>query len=177
VLATLLLYVSIGVMPVWMIPLHVICHRLLGTVHLQPSVQVSALIAAVMANALYVTLLFSLSSIFWPTSGSDVIAGVVFVALTVNAMALFYFQLVNVALTSIHMAVLLRISWAGTLPLDKLLSGYDREYMLGERIQRLVQLRQVTFDGKAVRLRSHTLIALSAPIYLWRRILGLSSET
>ena len=176
-LATLLLYLSIGAMPAWMIPLHVICHRLLGTLHLQPSVQVSALVTAMIANALYGTLLFSLSSTFWSTSGIDVIAGVVFVGVTVNAMALFYFQLVNVALTSIHMAVLLRISWAGTLPLDKLLSGYDREYMLGERIQRLVQLHQMTFDGRTLRLRSHALIALSAPIYLWRRILQLSSET
>ena len=169
-----LLFLSIGAVPLWMVPLHAVCQRLLQGFRRDFSVQVSALVAVVLVDLIYVAAL---------TFGRDIlaadlpnrIAGWAFVAIAVNAMAFFYFQLVNVALTSIHMAVLLRINWAGCLSRQALMARYGREHMVDERIRRLVQLGQLERDGEVVRLRSRTLAVLSAPIYLWRRMLGLGS--
>jgi hypothetical protein len=175
--ATLLLYLSIGSLPLWMIPLHAICQRVFNAVSPGFGVQPGALLTTALVDVLYAMGLLLWVSALWPHHDKmDVVAGWLFVAMAVNAMAFFYFQFVNVALTSIHMAVLLRILWAGRLSQDSLLAEYNQEHMVQERLRRLTQLRQIDVRGERVHLRSRALLLMSTPVYFWRHFLGLSTE-
>lgn len=176
ILATLLLYFSIGALPLWMVPLHAASQRLLNVFKPHMGVQTGALVAIAAVNVGYVLVV-----LWWAVHGGergalDTLAGVVFVGLAVNAMAFFYFQCVNVALTSIHMSVLLRIFWAGALSQHILLSDYNDRHMVWERIGRLLQLKQIEVGGDLVRLRSRLMVFAASPIYLWRHLLGFSSS-
>jgi len=158
-----------------MVPLHAASQRLLNLCKPHLGVQAGALLAIAAVNAGY-----TLAAFCWAVNGGgrsalDTLAGVVFAGLAVNAMAFFYFQCVNVALTSIHMSVLLRIFWAGALSQDVLLSDYNDQHMVGERIGRLLQLKQIEVKGDVVRLRSRVMVLAASPIYLWRDLLGFSS--
>lgn len=169
---SLLLFLSIGIVPLWMIPLQVICQRALQAVKRDFSVQIGALITVVLVNFIYMGVL-----IYWPelflSDHLERFAGWLFVAISVNAMAFFYIQIVNISTTSIHMAALLRIYWAGSISQAELLAQYGRKRMVDERVRRLAQLGQIETDGEVIWLRSRILLFLSAPVYLWRRILGM----
>ena len=169
---TLVLYLSIAALPAWMVPVHALSQRALRALKPNISVQVGALVTAAAVNVLYA--IWLTGSEILPRDGPDLAAGCLVVAISVNAMAFFYFQLVNVALTSIHMAVLLRVYWAGRLPELELSAQYDKAHMVSERIGRLVQLGQIETAGEFIHLRSRTLIFLSAPVYLWRHLLALA---
>lgn len=160
----------------WMVPLHAGGQRLLNAFKPEMGVQAGALVAIAAVNAAYALVVLG-----WVLHGGapgvlDVLAGAAFVGLAVNAMAFFYFQCVNVALTSIHMSVLLRVYWAGALSQDVLLSDYNDQHMVRERIARLLQLKQIDVVGGIVRLRSRTMVFAASPIYLWRYLLGCSSS-
>lgn len=172
-LATLLLYISIATLPLWMIPLHGLCQRIFEVIKPDFGAQAGALATTALVDGVYAVVLIRGSSVFWPVGGVDVPAGLVFVFMAVNAMAFFYFQLVNVALTSIHMGVLLRIYWADGLSEEALMQQYDKSHMVTERLRRLTQLGQIEVRGDTVRLRSRILIRMSAPIYFWRRLLRM----
>jgi hypothetical protein len=176
ILAALLLYCSIGALPLWMVPLHGASQRLLNVFKPQMGVQAGALVAIAAVNVAYALFVLWCAMHGAQRSALDTLAGVVFVGLAVNAMAFFYFQCVNVALTSIHMSVLLRIFWVGALSQDILLSDYSDEHMVRERIGRLLQLKQIEVGGDMVRLRSKIMVFAASPIYLWRRLLGISSS-
>jgi hypothetical protein len=156
-----------------MFPLHIGCHRLLSTIKPDAGVQVSALIAAGVVDAIYGVFLTA-----WLLAGPayhdgvDAIAAVLFVALAANAMAFFYFQFVNMTLTSIHMTVLFRIYWTGKLSLDALVAQYNDRLMVTERLQRLAQLKQIEVRDGVVYLQSQIMVTLAMPVFLWRRLLG-----
>jgi hypothetical protein len=170
---TLVLYLSLATLPIWMIPLHGLCQRMFEVLKPDLGAQAGALGTTVLVDCGYAIVLIRGSSVFWPAGGIDVPAGFALVFLAANAMAFFYFQLVNVALTSIHMGVLLRIYWADGLPEEALMRQYDKSHMVGERLRRLTQLGQIEVRGETVHLRSRILILLSAPIYFWRRLLRM----
>jgi hypothetical protein len=176
ILATLLLYFSIGALPLWMVPLHAASQRFLNLCNPHLGVQAGALLAIAAVNAGY-----TLAAFCWAVNGGersalDTLAGVVFVGLAVNAMAFFYFKFFNLAHTTIHMSVLLRIFWAGALSQDVLLSDYNEQHMVRERLGRLLQLKQIDVESGVVRLRSRILVFTASPIYLWRHLLGFSSS-
>ena len=106
------------------------------------------------------------------SNGVDAVAGAVFVILAANAMAFFYFQFINLALTSIHMSVLFRVYWTGKLSQDVLVSQYNDQLMIAERLRRLVQLKQIELRDGMAHLRSHAMVCLTTPVFLWRRVLG-----
>jgi hypothetical protein len=159
---------------VWIVPLHAGCQRILIAINADLGVQTGALLTAALVNVIYGFLFVGWFVASPPVHPIDLLAGGLFIAVTVNAMAFFYFQFVNVALTSIHMSVLLRIFWAGELPKELLLTDYGDRQMVSERVCRLAQLRQIELQDGMVHLRSHIMLILAAPIYLWRRVLGWS---
>ena len=171
------MYCSIGALPLWMIPVHAGCQRVLTAIRPDLGVQVGALVAAGVVNVIYAVVLAAWLAAFRPVTRADILGDIAFVAISVNAMAFFYFQFLNMSLTSIHMSVLFRVFWAGSLPRDRLLSQYDERHMVEERLRRLAQLKQVEVRDGAVHLVSRTMIILAIPIYLWRRLLGLSADT
>jgi hypothetical protein len=159
-----------------MVPLHAASQRLLNAFKPDIGVQAGALLAIAAVDVGY-----ALVILWWVVhSGQrgalDILPDVAYVGLAVNGMAFFYFQCVNVALTSIHMSVLLRIFWSGSLSQDILLSDYNDQHMVRERIGRLLQLKQIEVEGGAVRLRSRIMVFAASPIYLWRRLLGFLSS-
>jgi hypothetical protein len=173
ILTALLLYCSIGLLPLWIFPVHVSCQRLLAAFKPDIGVQASALVAAAVVNVIYAAFLLAWFLVGLQDGNSaDAVAAVLFVMLAVNAMAFFYFQFVNMALTSIHMAVLFRVYWLGELSQEALMSQYDDRLMVAERLRRLVQLRQVELRDGVMHLRSNVMVVLATPVFLWRRILG-----
>lgn len=158
----------------WMVPFHAGCQRLLTTTRPDFNVQASALLTAGVVNVVYGVVLAVWVVLSLPRTGLDAICGILFVALAVNAMAFFYFQFLNMSLTSIHMSILLRVFWAGEISKAQLVTKYSDQQMVEERLRRLSQLKQIEVRDGLVRLRSSTMIVLAVPIYVWRRILGFS---
>lgn len=174
IIPSLVLYVSIALAPLWMIPFHAAVQRLLAMIGLRVGVQLGGLVSAAAANLLLAAVVFRWSHELLRDDPVDAAAGLVLMFMALNAMSFFYFQLINVALTSIHIAVVLRIYWSGGLSEQGLLNEYNSDQMLTERLDRLSQLGQIKEQGGIVELRSRVFLVLCQPIYLWRRILKVA---
>ena len=174
IIPSLVLYVTIALVPLWMIPFHAAVQRLLAAIGLRVGVQLGGIVSAAAANLLLAVVVFRWSHELLRDDALDAAAGLVLMFMALNAMSFFYFQLINVALTSIHIAVVLRIYWSDGLSEQGLLNEYSSDQMLTERLDRLSQLGQIKEHDGIVELRSRIFLVLCQPIYLWRRILRVT---
>ena len=92
------------------------------------------------------------------------------------AMAILYLDVVNIAETSLHMHMLLRVAWGETTFLPALIEQYSPEHMVEERLQRLTGLGQVRREGDGFFVRDHSVLRIAAGIDIWKRVLKLPTS-
>ena len=91
-------------------------------------------------------------------------------------MGILYLDVVNVAETSLHMHLLLRIAWGERLSLDALVEQYSPARIVAERLDRLTALGQIRREGEGYHVADRTALRLAGVIDLWRRVIGLPTS-
>src|SRR5205085_5433876 len=110
----------------------------------------------------------------WAITGPDPV-GLLYIVITVNCIAYFYFTLFNMSETARRIKVLLGIHSSKVKKLGDLAGYYDTDQALEVRLLRLEKLSQVKrlANGNYV-IHSHLLYYVSFLVPFFRRLLGFS---
>lgn len=162
--------------PLWLAFLHPLLAFVLRKFGKDRGPQFNAILSMLTLNVIWLALSPVLAEIvqvdnYW--------AFLFYLLFTLNGMNVFYFQCINLSLTSLHMNILVTVAKAGTISRSNLLAQYNDQHMIETRLKRLVNLGQIEFVGAAqqdVKLKSWLFIILSSPLYAWRWALGLEGE-
>jgi hypothetical protein len=104
----------------------------------------------------------------------DSACGVVYVLLTYNALGFWYFNILNLSETSLHVHILMELLIEGTIPSKQLATRYSAKEMVNTRIERMIALGQLAEQGERYVLSGNdVLLTVGKMIHTWRRILGL----
>jgi hypothetical protein len=108
------------------------------------------------------------------TGAIDSACGVAYVLLAYNALGFWYFNLLNLSETSLHVHILMELLIEGTIPSKQLATRYSAKVMVATRIERMIALGQITERGGRYILTGNTvLLTVAKLIHAWRRILGM----
>lgn len=105
----------------------------------------------------------------------ELIAGIIYTLLIYNALAYSCFHVFNMSDTARRIKILNEIHGLGKVKISELKSSYSAAGMLANRIDRLLDSRQISRSGNGYVLNSHLLYDMARVLNLWGRILGLSS--
>ena len=162
--------------PLWLAFLHPLLALLLRQFNWDRGPQFNAIMAMLAMNVIWLILALPLATI---ANVDSFCAFLFYILFTLNGMNVFYFQCINISLTSLHMNILMTVAKAGTITRDALLAQYNDQHMVETRLKRLTALGQIEFTDasqQTVRLKSWLFIILSSPLYVWRWALGLKGE-
>jgi hypothetical protein len=101
----------------------------------------------------------------------------VYVTATYAALSVLYVDIVNIAETSLHMHLLLEVSWNDRLSLERLIDRYSPSHMVGERLERLTAMGQIRREGDRYYLGANrTALLIANCVDAWRRVLGMPTR-
>jgi hypothetical protein len=100
---------------------------------------------------------------------------VIYAGLTYSLLAYSYFHLFNMGETARRVRILVELREHGNITIEELKSFYDAGAILDRRLERLVALGQVRYEGAAIVLSSKRLYWAAALMDFWGRILSLPS--
>jgi hypothetical protein len=156
---------------------HVIAYRGMRAAGRRPTAHTSAFAGIALCFA---ALLVAAAVLLWKdalTSVAAFAAFTVYIVATYGALAVLYVDIVNIAETSLHMHLLLEVSWNDRLSLARLIDKYSPSHMVGERLERLTAMGQVRREGERYFLGSNrTALLIAGAVDAWRRVLGLPTS-
>ena len=156
---------------------HVIAYRGLTAASRRPTAHTSA-IAGIGVGFIAV----AVAVVAWTwrdltMSWSTAFASCAYVVATYGALSVLYLDIVNIAETSLHMHLLLEVSWSDQLPLERLIDKYSPAHMVGERLDRLTALGQVRRDGDRYYLGGNrSALRIASAVDVCRRVLGMPTS-
>ena len=107
-------------------------------------------------------------------SPMDCACGVVYVLLAYNSLGFWYFNILNLSETSLHVHILMELLVEGRIRSSDLLKRYSAQEMIDTRIDRMIALGQLTErKGRYVVTGNATLLTVGKLIHYWRVILAL----
>ncbi len=106
---------------------------------------------------------------------SEFIAGIIYTFVVYNALAYSCFHVFNMSDTARRIKILNEINGFGEVKISGLRSSYSSEEMLGNRIDRLLDSRQIRRSGNEYILNSQLLYYTAKALNFWGRVLGLAS--
>lgn len=109
-------------------------------------------------------------------SATLIVFELIYVGVAGAAIAILYLDVVNVAETSLHMHVLLRVAWGEKLTLDALVEQYSARHMIEERLTRLTGIGQAVQDGERYYIKDRSVLAFSRILDFWKRLLKLPTS-
>ncbi len=162
-------------LPVAMFAGHVVSYRALRASGRRPTAHASALVGIVVSMVAAAAVV-GFTGWWVGAAASLVIAQLAYLAGAGAAMAILYLDAVNIAETSLHMHMLLRVAWGETTSLPALIEQYSPEHMVEERLQRLIGLGQVRREGAGFFVRDHSVLRIAAGLDIWKRVLKLPTS-
>lgn len=162
-------------LPVAMFAGHVVSYRAMRAAGRRPTAHASALVG-ILVSMVTAAALVGIAGWSAGAPASLVIAQLAYLAGASAAMAILYLDVVNIAETSLHMHMLLRVAWGETTSLPALIEQYSPEHMVEERLQRLTGLGQVRREGDGFFVRDHSVLRIAAGLDIWKRVLKLPTS-
>jgi hypothetical protein len=163
----------LGASPLLMLVAHAIGYRVLCRFGAKPTAHSSALVALLGAFLPVCAIAWRLGAFDQSQSGATAWCALLYLVAVYGALGILYVDVVNIAETSLHMHLLLELSWHGDRPVADLLERYSAERMVATRLERLASLGQLRIaDGRCYTANRSTL-RLASVIDAWRLILGL----
>ena len=160
--------------PILMFLGHVAAYRGLSAAGKRPSAHTSAFAGIALSFAAIVVIAAAWTWGELTASALTAASTVVYVIGTYGALSVLYLDLVNIAETSLHMHLLLEVSWNDQLSLARLIDKYSPSHMVGERLERLTAMGQVLRDGDRYRLGANrTALFIARAVDAWRTVLGM----
>lgn len=108
-------------------------------------------------------------------NGSGLWTLALYALLTYALLAYSYFHLFNMGETARRVRILIELREHGNISVEELKSFYDAGAILDRRLERLVALGQVRYEGATIVLISRRLYRAAVVMDWWGRILGLPS--
>jgi len=155
---------------------HVIAYRALRAAGRQPTAHTSAFAGIALTFAVLVV---TAAVLLWKyvLSLAAFAAFGIYIVATYGALAVFYVDLVNIAETSLHMHLLLEVSWNDRLSLARLIDKYSPSHMIGARLDRLTAMAQVRREGDKYFLGSNrSALTIAKAVDAWRTVLGMPTS-
>ena len=156
---------------------HVIAYRGMRAAGRRPTAHTSAFAGIALC---FVAVLGVAAVVLWKdslTSFSALTSFAVYIVATYAALAIFYVDLVNIAETSLHMHLLLEVSWNDRLSLARLIDKYSPSHMIGERLERLIAMGQVRREGDKYFLGNNSsALTIAKAVDVWRTVLGMPTS-
>jgi len=156
---------------------HVVAYRGLSAAGRRPTAHTSAI-----AGIGLTFLALAIAAIAWTwtdawRSSWTAAAAAIYVVATYGALSLLYLDVVNIAETSLHMHLLLEVSWNDRLSLQRLIDKYGPAHMVGERLERLIALGQVRRVGDRYYLGGNrSALRIAYVVDICRRVLGMPTS-
>jgi len=153
---------------------HVIAYRLMRATGRGPTAHTSAFAGIGLS---FVAVAAAGAAWTWTdltASAETAIEAAIYMVVTFGALSVLYIDIVNIAETSLHMHLLLEVSWNDRLSLERLIDRYSPSHMVGERLERLTAMGQVRRDGDRYCLGANrTALLIASCVDAWRRVLGM----
>lgn len=169
------LLIVLVLLPVAMFAAHAVVYRVMRARGRRPTAHTSAIMGILLCGGV---LLAVVAGQAWQ-AGLGVVTAIcqlAYVAGVTVAMGILYLDVVNVAETSLHMHLLLRIAWGERLSLESLVEQYSPSRIVAERLDRLTALGQIRREGDGYHVADRTALRLAAVIDVWRRAIGLPTS-
>src|SRR6266540_854551 len=139
---------------------HIVAYRLLTAAGRRPTAHTSAMagmpLSVAAVHVVVVLAAWQHGLLLW-----DVVAQLIYVACAGAAFAILYLDAVNIAETSLHMHLLLRVTWGERRSLQRLIEQYSADHIVEERLQRLTALGQVRHESERYYLRDQSVLRLA----------------
>lgn len=103
-------------------------------------------------------------------------AAIAYCLLVYSSIAYTYFHFFNMSETARRIRILYEIYEAGSISSERMTALYKTTDVISIRLERLVAMRQLTYDGGYYAISGRTLLWAGHLIFFWRRLLGLDSE-
>ena len=163
------------VVPLGIFVCHAAVYRAARAAGRKPTAHASALAAIVVWFGVTMAIAIALA---WRATGtaSSVVCAAVYAGATFAALAVLYMDVVNIAETSLHMHVLLEVTWNDRTSLSSLVERYGAERLIAERLERLAGLGQVREVKGRYYLANRSTLRLNRAIDAWRTVLGLPTS-
>jgi hypothetical protein len=153
---------------------HVIAYRVMRAAGRRPTAHTSAFAGIALSFAAVVVIGAAWTWTELTASATSVLQAAIYTIATFGALAVLYLDIVNIAETSLHMHLLLEVSWNDRLSLDRLVEKYSPSHMVGERLDRLTAMGQVRREGDRYYLGANrTALLIARGVDAWRRVLGM----
>ena len=109
-------------------------------------------------------------------TGYEVASAMIYVFITYNALAYSYYHLLNMSETGRRIRILHELNLTGRLRYEELAGRYGAGDMLDVRLERLVNMNQVTQDNGRYLLKSFVLSQIGFMVLGWGFFLGYNME-
>lgn len=107
---------------------------------------------------------------------TEMISSLFYSLVIVCSLGYIYFHVFNTSETARRIRILHEISDFGSLSSSEIHELYDHDDIVDIRLKRLLDLRQLTTNGKHYYLNGHVLYWAARVISIWRNILGLKTH-
>ena len=166
------LLAGVLLLPFAMFAGHIVAYRGLEAADRSPTAHSSAIagIAVSVGGFALVVLALALRG---GMSIAEVIGQLAYVAAAGAALGVLYLDIVNIAETSLHMHLLLRVAWAISVPRDVLVREYGPDQMVESRLERLTGLGQVVERDGGFYVGDRSVLRFARVIDAWKTVLGL----
>lgn len=104
--------------------------------------------------------------------GAELVSAVFYCFIVYNALAYTYFHIFNMSETARRIRMLYELERAGPLSASDIISMYGTPHLIGVRLDRLVDLGQLSCNDGHYVLKGKALYYAALLVSAWRRILG-----
>jgi hypothetical protein len=169
------LLVALLALPAAMLVAHAIAYRAMAAGGRRPTAHTSAITGILGCGGV---VLAAVAIAGWSSELPlfTVACQLLYTAAVTVAMGILYLDVVNVAETSLHMHLLLRVAWGERLTIASLLEQYSPDRIVAERLDRLTALGQIRREDGRFFVANRTTLRLSRLIDAWRRVIGLPTS-
>jgi hypothetical protein len=168
----LLLLAGVVVLPLAMFGGHVVAYRALRFADREPTAHSSAIAGIAAAVGVFGLVVLALA-VRGGLSISEAVGQLAYVAAAGAALGVLYLDIVNIAETSLHMHLLLRVAWAISVPREELVREYGPDQMVQSRLGRLKALGQVVERDGGLYVSDRSVLRFARVIDAWKAVLGL----
>ncbi len=108
---------------------------------------------------------------------AEALSCLAFIVLTLGGFSYTYFATFAISEVSLHMHIMLMLLVNGSLSATAIKEKYNKRYMLEERLDRLVELGQITLDNDGVyHLKGRKFLYGSKIFDVWKLLLGFPTK-
>lgn len=158
--------------PILIFGIHILLSRFLK----KSPPQIVAIFSIILAQFIFLFLLWWFIFRIGELTKTEMISSLFYSFIALCSSGYIYFHVFNTSETARRIRILHEISDFGSLSCPEIRELYDHDDIIDVRLKRLLDLKQLTTDGKHYYLSGHVLYWAARAISIWRNILGMKTH-